>query len=44
MPNNFVANLKEVYVCVTPNCPHPLHKMTVEEYKKRAIAMAKDEK
>lgn len=30
----------EVAVCVTPNCPHPLHKMSVEEYKAMLIAKA----
>jgi hypothetical protein len=30
--------LKEVYVCANPDtCPHPLHRMNVEEY----VAMLK---
>lgn len=36
--------MKEVYVCNTKNCPHALHRMSVEEYTGALKKQAQDSK
>lgn len=33
----------QIAVCDNPSCPHPLHKMSVDDYKKYLIAQAEKE-
>lgn len=47
-PKPSAVPLGEIAVCTTPNCPHALHRMSVEEYKaalaKKAVQSAEGEK
>lgn len=37
--------LKEVYTCANPEtCPHPLHRMSVEEYQRKLVKQAQGAK